>query len=513
MTPDREAHLGEPARADLKEATLTGIRWVTVARVAAEVVALVTTVVVARLLPPAEFGQAALAMAVALFARGIVGEAFSTPLIQRKTLESGHLRSAALMSIACGAGLSALTFGLASPVGGPLFGERVADLIQLASPAFLIASLGVVPYGVLQRWLEFRRLSIAEIASLYAAAAVTLGLALLGVEAEALVLGLLAGTAVSTGLLVLWAPGVISPGWHPGPAKDIAGFGLSAAMSSALFTGTRNIDYAILSAKLSAAQVGFYWRAFQLGVEYQGKITRVMQTLSLPVFSRAASFEDMKSLRARIVRVHATAVFPLLFLYVALAPELVPWLFGERWEPTVVPSQILAVVGLTWTLGAGTAALLLAARHPHALLVNNVVSLIALGVVVFFTADHGLTAVCIGVAAFNVVGLLASYYVLVDRLLGIPIAQLGRDVLPALVGGVALFAVALPAVHLLSEASIGTFPLLLIVAVLALAAYLATLRAAFQEEWADLVLLARRVARRPRAEQEAARVPAGSGAT
>ena len=40
--------------------------------------------------------------------------------------------------------------------------------------------------------------------------------------------------------------------------------------------GFRNCDYAIIGARLGRAQAGFYWRAFQLAVEYQSKVTLIM---------------------------------------------------------------------------------------------------------------------------------------------------------------------------------------------------------------------------------------------
>src|SRR4029078_9167622 len=108
-----------------------------------------------------------------------------------------------------------------------------------------------------------------------------------------------------------------------------------------LWALTRNIDYTIVGAKLGAVQAGFYWRAFNLAVEYQGRITAIMQRVALPIYSRAENLEDMRALRFRVVRAHSAAIIPLLALIGAIAPTLVPWLYGPSWEPAGGPTPVL----------------------------------------------------------------------------------------------------------------------------------------------------------------------------
>ena len=63
---------------------------------------------------------------------------------------------------------------------------------------------------------------------------------------------------------------------------------------------------------LSSAQVGFYWRAFQLGVVYQDKISGIMMRLAFPVYSRTRDLNELGTLHERATRVHAAVVVPLL---------------------------------------------------------------------------------------------------------------------------------------------------------------------------------------------------------
>ena len=71
----------------------------------------------------------------------------------------------------------------------PLFGEPTTELFRLLAPAFVIAGVGIVPLAMLERRLDFRRISMIEISGVLVGAVTSVGLALAGLNAEAYVLG------------------------------------------------------------------------------------------------------------------------------------------------------------------------------------------------------------------------------------------------------------------------------------------------------------------------------------
>jgi lipopolysaccharide exporter len=502
MAADRGA-TGPLERHELREAALHGVRWMAIAKVASEVALLGSTVVLARLLSPAEFGRAAVAMIAGAFALAITSQSFGAPLVQRKEIEREHVESAFFMSLALGAALTVVTFACAPILAGPLFGDATAGLVRLASPLFLLAGLSVVPYAALQRELDFRRLSTIEIASRIAGTAASVVFAAAGLGAESLVLGAIIAAVVSTAQVIAAAP--LSRPWpHRGAAGEIVSFGFPAAVSGLVRQANRNVDYAILGAQLGAAQVGFYWRAFQFGIEYQTKVSSIMLRVAFPVYSRTKNLEDMRLLRSRIVRVHATLLFPLLALLIAGAPVLLPWMLGERWTPAVEPTQILALAGMTAVIMTGLGPLVLALGKPRLLLQWNVISLVPYGIMILLTAPYGIVAVCWGVVAVRTAMVFATHAFLFKPLAGIPVRALLHDAGPAAVSSAALLAVAWPLAHWLAEVGLTPFLLLPIIGAAGGGAYLLVLYTLFQSAWADVMLLARRVLTRRRATRGAA---------
>lgn len=400
-----------------------------------------------------------------------------------------------MLALIVGVALTLATVFLAPLVATPLFGEQTARLFQLLSPTFTIAAIGIVPLAMLERQLDFRRIGMIEVATVLVGAVASVGLAVLGLEAEAYVLGFVTGLVVWATLLVIVGPATL-PRWRPREMREIAAFGLPAGLASMAMVGYGNVDYIILGARLSPALVGFYYRAYTLGVQYETKISDIIARLAFPIYSRTESADHMREVRSRVVRINATVIYPILAVFIAVAPELVPWLFGARWQPAVLPAQILAVAGMARMVNNGTPPLLLAAGRPRALLAFNLCRLSALAAAVLVAVPFGLIAVCIAVASFQVVTLVASYGLMLPRLVGVTLRQLTLDLGPALAASAITLAAAFPVAHGLSTSEVPSPLTVAIVAALGAPLYLLALRCLSRPAWADLALLTRQMLRR-----------------
>jgi PST family polysaccharide transporter len=475
----------------LREATLSGVRWLTLTRICGEAVGLVAMVVLARLISPAEFGRAAVALIFVPLATILTFEGFASALVQRETIDHRHLHAAMLMSLLGGVLLSALAAGLAPLLWQPLFGARTAELMGLAAPVFLLAGTGGVSRALLWRALDFRRMGLIDVLSLTVGNVVALALALAGLAAAAIVLGALAQVLTGTLLLLAAAPPP-RPRLSSSAQREIRAFGVPAALAGLVDVLFRNVDYAILAARLSAAQTGVYWRAFNLGVVYQDKLSGVMMQLAFPVYARTESRAQLRTLHERATRVHAAAIFPLLTALIVLAPLLIPFVLGPRWTPSVTPTRILALAGMVAAILTGYPQVMLALGRPRALLRFNVGMLLGYAAAVALAAGHGLIVVASVVAGFYVLILAAVYRLLLARHLGISLWGLIPELGPAIAGCLALAAVGEPLRALLTP-SLGA-PLTIVVVGLAGAlAYIATLRAVSPAAWRDLGLLLARV--------------------
>ena len=482
---------GQLDREGLKTATLSGARWVGVSRIVAEALGLATTVVLARLISPAEYGTAVIVLILPMLASILTFEGFGSFLLQTRTCTRAQVGSAVLLSVTSGFLLTVMVFVLAPLVAEPVFGPGTSRLAVLCAPIFLIASFGSVPRALLLRRLDWKWLNLIEVIELVVVSVASVALAFAGLGSEALILGALIGALVVTVLLLSAAPGGW-PRWDPASAKSIVKFGAPAAVGGLSATLQRNVTFLVLGGRVSPEQVGLFWRAYQLGVEYQSKVGNITYRVAKPVLTRAERMEDLREIRTRTLRINTTLIFPLLALLIVLAPDVVPWIFGPDWTGAVVPAQVLAVAGFWTILIAGLDAPLMAVGRPGALAIFNITMMIGTGATAWFTAPMGITAVAVGLAICQLVLLLAGQFFLLRRLIGVPMRESLGDSAAALACSGVLLVATLPVADLV-RASLEPLPLAMLIGSLGLAVYAMCLRIVSPTAWEDLRTLFVRV--------------------
>jgi O-antigen/teichoic acid export membrane protein len=503
--PDSETLSDE----ELKRATVSGIRWVILGRVVVESVTFGSLLILARILTPADFGHAAVALVVLALANAVKG--FGTALVQLPSMRREHQQAASALSLGLGLTLTALTIVLAPVVAEPIFGSETATLIQIVAPAFAIFGLAAAPEATIYRKVNFRAVGVIDASAQVVGSGLALGLAFAGLGAKALVIGVLAIAATSSLALTLASRPLILPAWRPREMRELLSYGTFASANSLVDNLGRNVDYAILGAMLRPADVGFYQRAYQIGIDYQGKLTGILLRVAFPIYSRTSSLEQMRGLNERIVRAHGAILLPLLGIFIAIAPELVPWLYGSAWKPAVLPSQILAVGGMAVALLVGWGPFLMATNRMATLFRWNLGALMCFAAVVFAFAHVGLTAVCIAVAAYHFARLLAVQHVIFGRLLDSGLRHFWSEVAPSVVSSSIMLAAAIACERGLR--SLGAPQAVVVIAAILVAAavYLGSLRLLFPQVTRDLTVLAGRVlpgGLRTR-RREAARNPVG----
>lgn len=498
--------------AELHEHAAHGLRWSALSRPTTEILQLGSIVILARLIVPAEFGRYAIAFIAQQVAYLIVSGGLSAALVQRKTLSREHLQTGVALALLTGLALGLLTLVAASTVVTSIFGARTGLYVQLMAPLCLVSALNAVPASTLGRRMAFRRLSEIEVLNTLTRVSVCIGLALIGLDGEALVIGLLAGSSV--GALVAWisAPPPL-PRLHRRPARELLDFSLPTSLAAITWVGFSNVDYAIIGARLGALQTGFYFRAYTLAVEYQNKIGVVMTQVGFPVLARTRSAADLHRLCHQMVRTLTITLFPLLALLAIAAPVVVPFLFGPNWGPAVVPVQILALGGASTLVINAVGTVLMATGRAKALLGYGAAHFIVYGVTAYLVVPFGISALAVDAAVVHSLFLVAAYGLMLrdsgERALG----RLWDDVAPATVSCAGLIAVALPLSLALTAVHLPAALWLLALGLLALPPYLLTLRVCFPAVWRTQRAVVQRVIPwRPRLPRAIRRHPAAAEA-
>jgi len=328
-----------------------GARWAFLTGLTTRFAPTVFTVVLARILTPADFGLVAVAMVVVAFVGLFQDLGLKQALVQRREVDA-RLTGAVFWG---GIGVGVVWF-VAIFLSAPLFGRlyrspEVVPVLRSLGALFLITPLGLVPEALLLRDLRFRRLFALELLPSIVPGVVAIGLAGLGLGVWALVWGTLAGSALRTG--TLWA---LVP-WRPGrPARfgawrQLMRFGGWVSLEAILGWMIANLDQAFAGRFLGAAGAGVFRMGVALALFPATGVSQTVGRVLFPAYSRLQDEPDrIREGLERCIRLVAIVSVPVGVAAVAYADPVVPVLLGEHWRPAVDVIRILAPAGVLASL-------------------------------------------------------------------------------------------------------------------------------------------------------------------
>jgi len=455
---------GEPAGSDLARAGAKGTLWQGAAFVLGKGIVLVTTVLLARVLAPEQFGLVSLALVLIAYAEAVadVGVAQALVYLPRAT---GTTRAAVLCSLGVGALLVLLGLA-AAPAIADFFGrDDVTPLVRLLALSLLTSAGGAVPEALLRRALLFHRLTVAAVVRAVATGAVSIVLALAGYGAWALAWGTLAGSAayaLAAWLLLPERPDVrVWRATRP-DLRTVLAYGVPVAGGALLAKLLFDVDYLVVGHLEGAEALGFYTLAFRIPELLIINVFFVISSVTFPLYSRARS--DGNTLRRGYlfsVRIQSLYGVCAGVGIAATAHLLVPLVFGDAWRPAVGPLVALAIYAAFRSLGAGANEVYKAMGRPGLSVTVSLVRLAILVPALVLATRWGVSGVAWAQAATSLLFVLLTQGV-ACRVLHLPGRALLADVSPALLCGAAVAVVAsslarlpLPPVLALALAVVG----------------------------------------------------------
>lgn len=456
---------------DLKSRALRGIAWKGGSRIFAQLARIVVAVILARLLTPHDYGLAAMVLAFSSLVLIFSDLAMGAALVQRK-----HLREedrSTVFWIGAGAGVFFMLLGIAAswPVAA-FYGEpEVQPLFAALSLSFLVTALGTTQAALLTREMSFRSLELRMMAGVGVGAVVGVWVALSGGGAWALIAQQLAIAVVST--VLLW----VFSGWRPSfvfsrrSLSDLGGFSGNVLGTRVLFYVGRNADNILIGRFLGATALGAYAVAYNLMLVPLSRLAGPVQEVLYPVFSRLQ--DDTKRLADAWIRVNraiAALSLPAMLGLIAVAPDFVSVVLGDKWKAAVPVIQILALVGLVQSVQRLNSSILQARDRTSWLLGYSILQVVASLIAFAIGLNWGIVGVATAYAIASVL-VEPTYTWMTGRALGVGVWPFLRGLVGVSVASLGMFMTVVVAREALLEAEVGAAARFAFCIVLGIAVY------------------------------------------
>ena len=325
----------------------SGIFWSLLTFVGAKSITFVSTLVLARLVAPEDFGTlaAVLAYLALLEMLGSLGIK-ATVIYESEQGVTPRVETAFTLNLILAAALAGLGFLLGPVIADFFNAESEAWLFRVAAMHIVLIGLGNIHDSLLLRDMQFRRRIVPQVVQNIVRAVVSIGLVVGGLDAEGLVIGFLAGTAVW--VVVLW----ILTGYRPNltiqrsAVRGMASYGGWATVLDVLVVFGNRADVAVIGRALGQGALGIYVIAQRLPELVIENVSWNLSIVAFPALSRRRG-EGMAGTTLNLIKYGALFGLPVGAGIAILATPLVVVLFGDKWvEAGAVMTAVAVMYGL-----------------------------------------------------------------------------------------------------------------------------------------------------------------------
>jgi PST family polysaccharide transporter len=406
-----------------------GAAWSSLGRLLIQALQFAASVVLARLLVPSDFGLLATVLIFSQFSLLFFEGGMGAALVALDEVTEDDLATVFWLNALGGLVFAAGMF-LGAPLLASFFGQpELRSLAPVVGLAFT-CDVGVCHLALLLRRLEFKLVAQVEVVATAFGFAISIGAAFAGWGVYALALGPIAqnlATSAALWTICRWRPrGFISRASIPRIWRfsgGLLGFNVVNYWS-------RNADNLLIGKFSGPTTLGYYSRSYSLMLLPVQQFAQMLSRVMFPTLTAVRNDRPRAAAAyRRVVGVLNLASAPVLVGLAAVAPALVPFMWGDNWRPVTPLLEILCLAGVPQSL-AVSVGWLYQSQHQTALLFRVGLVSSVLGVAAMVVGLRwGATGVAIAVLVRSWVGLVPTLHY-ATRLVGLSAWQIVVDTLP-----------------------------------------------------------------------------------
>jgi O-antigen/teichoic acid export membrane protein len=453
-----------------------GAAWMVLLKAVERSIGLVSTLILARLLLPADFGLIAMAMSFVAIVELLWAFSFDNALIQNNSPDRRLYDTAWTLNICLGLtvalGLAAVAYPAAAFYGDP----RLVPVVLCLAVGTLFQGFENIGVVAFRKELRFGMEFGYQLARKVSGFLVTIPLAIILQSYWALVAGIVTGRVVAVVISFIAHPFRPRLSLH---ARDtLIGFSKWLFLNNALFAVQSRAQDFVIGKIGGASALGLYNISYELSTLPSSEVVAPINRAVFPGFAKLAADPGALILGyLRVFGITALITVPAGLGLAATAPWIVPILLGPKWLDAIPIMQILAFYGVLAALGSVFGPTFMALGKPRMLTVFTLLN-VALFVpaVVYGALEAGAVGAAWGSLAVVTLMMPASHWV-ACRALKLPVLTVMAQLWRPAVAGIGMFLAVDALVHGLgvTGGALSLLPRLLAAAAVGTASYAALL--------------------------------------
>jgi O-antigen/teichoic acid export membrane protein len=374
--------------------------WISYATFITRIFAFLSSLVLARLLQPSDFGIIGIAYVFWSFFSLFIQDTAGAFIIYKGIEHPKYVNTAYTISLLVGLAL-ALGVTATSPLIASFFKEPVLTWILIAFAFNLILSSASYVYSsVMTRQMKYRGIANITLANSITRLLCTTVAAFLGFNYWSFVIGDTASWIVNCVLTRYYSGYKFRLQIDAEVRSEVQSFYFGTVASSFGLYTNFNIDNFAVGKLLGSASLGYYNLAYQLTNAFSSIANAVFNQLGMPVFAQLSDDKQQQNTLLKVVEQTAiitAAICTLIFL--TADSQVVTFVFGEKWLPIVKVIPGLLIFSYFRIINSSLFSMLVAKGRPDInAKVNLQIAPIAVGSFILGANLGGIVGVSLAVA-------------------------------------------------------------------------------------------------------------------
>lgn len=327
---------------ELRSKALKGVLWSAIDKAGVKAVAFIVSIVIARILSPADYGVIGMILVFIVVANIFIDSGMSQALVQRKNRSPEDMATAFYFNVAISVICYIVLFFCAPAIANFYSVPILVPVLRVLGLNIIIAAFATVQRANLLAKLDFKTIAVVNICSVTVSGVVGIWMAYARYGVWALV-----GQQMSsmfTSSCVFWLFGK----WHPTAPfskesfRNLWNFGSKLLATALVSTILREINSIAIGRIYRSEELGYYTRAVQTSDMVALTTNEVINAVTFPVLSSLQdNREQMVSVYSRMLGMTAFFIFPIMTGLAVVAKPFISVLLTDKWLPAVVLLQWL----------------------------------------------------------------------------------------------------------------------------------------------------------------------------
>jgi O-antigen/teichoic acid export membrane protein len=430
----------ETTSEEIARRTKSSFIWFTVLPLFLHFIRFVSSIILARLLLPSDFGIIGIAGILIYYTNTLTDFGFSKAIIQHRNITADHYNTYFTVNLAISI-LLFLFFNISSDSFASFFNEpRLVEVINVISLLFLTTALHAVPLTNLKKNIHFKLIAIAEAFNVFSSMFISLFLAMNGFGYWSLVIAMIVSNLIYYFFLRIASKDLKpSLSFSRSCFHDLFSFGIWDFLWGQTRIISDNVDKILIGRILNMDMLGYYEKAQGFAKMPSEQFADRLSAVSFSTFSKLQSNKDELLIKfIKIMTVNTYICFPIFIGMTIIAEDFTLLFLGEKWRNMIEPLQILSISFLVTSVSGPIISMNIALGNIKRQTLMRAFLLVFLIPVLFVSIPYGIIYTSFVVLLFSFFILIISF-ILLSKESFITNKLLLQILLPPIISSILLF--------------------------------------------------------------------------